>query len=80
MSSPSACPLRAKRPAASLSSPAISAMSAPATKALSPAPVSTATRTSGCAASAVKASVSSSITRALSALSFSGRWITTVAT
>ncbi len=51
----------------------ISAMSAPATNALLPAPVNTTTRTAGsCAAAANAASSASSVCR-LSALSFSGR-------
>ncbi len=57
-----------------------SPMSAPATKARSPAPVITATRTSSRASSASNASSSSRRTVAFNAFRFSGRLIVTHAT
>ncbi|MDQ1119541.1 hypothetical protein QE383_001849 [Pseudoxanthomonas winnipegensis] len=49
------------------------AISAPATNAFGPAPVSTTTRTPGSASAARKASVSAAMVAASSALSLSGR-------
>ena len=57
-----------------------SAMSAPATKAFSPAPVRMAPRTCGSEPMAAKAASSSSTVRSLSAFSFSGRLMVTIAT
>ena len=58
----------------------ISAMSAPATNALGPAPVSTTTRTASSLAASVKAASSASIVAAFSAFSLSGRLMRMVRT
>ena len=59
---------------------ASSPMSAPATKAFSPAPVRITPRTDASAPSAAKTASSSSITRSFRAFSFSGRLTVTMAT
>jgi hypothetical protein len=57
-----------------------SPMSAPATNAFSPAPVSTSTRTPSSSRSASSAAISSARTRPFSALRFSGRSMVRTAT
>ena len=68
-----ACPSRAKVLACKAENRASSPMSAPATKALSPAPVSTTTRMSSSAATRPSASASSASSARLIAFSALGR-------
>src|SRR5579862_6791208 len=80
MTSPSRCASDARAPASAGVMAAIALTSAPATKALSPAPVRITQRTAGSPASAVNASSSACNVGPSSALSARGRLTVTVAT
>ena len=79
MAWPSLPPISEKAAAWAGASSFISAMSAPATNALSPAPVTAITRTSSASSSSPATSVSSAMTRDDSALSAASRRMVTMA-